>query len=1402
MLHYYARTPEYIRDNFEVLDSITFDTEDFSIPTPTNNCATGGISPKDPAYLESVSSYLFSYPAQRDKHTSPRYSYALYKSLNMPNVSQPGNGYEDWWMKNGLNNVKLYDRRHEQNPDEYGYFLYVDAAEKPGTLATLRLNNDLCPDTRILVTAWVANMQHTVGDASSCLPADIGLTFFGVTKNGERTQINKYYSGSARRPINNGETEWQQIYFYFNFQEGDLVYDSYLLELNNNTSHSNGADYAIDDIKVYRSKVNFGAEQLTPHCDDTKIRMVVYGEYDNLMFTAARNEVEDTNQDTPDGEDFDIYFRFYNQDGSIIRFDYNNEGEGSNTTFGKMKINTCYDEMKEFNQNNPEDETEHDVAYRKTDKAGKRYVVFTTVIPNDMIDGSRPLEPGKTYYVQLQPCPGEDAGGHNHNEENPPAFEWEGKGGKEQFDQFRRTNKCKLISPFTIRKSTTIRLDGVMDVEDAGRLCPGRTVQLEGLVQVYDYMNGKWYPDIKILFDWYIKSGNKETDDKIISLLEEFRRKNPGELGEEELKNLLREDEYNPLYEAAFSEEVKYHSLYFEREEIKYTVSDEDESNSIGLFLFPLKPENWKDVILDAEIRDEDIRWCPNPTEATIEIGGPKLVLGFPEVNYPEDYKAGVRIGKGQVTTLTSKNVVKNELYIPINKVLPSIGVDRLAVGKKDEPDTTSYAVLVDANSETKIAKVSTFQADRGNGEDYLVLDFTENEQPFSPKEGHQYQVRIFFRDAPSDDQEIICEGEMDFFFRIVPEYLTWTGTSSGIANWNSDDAWERSDRIGDLYFTKQDQDPETDLENAFAPMKFTHVTVKKDNSPYLYTAEPDQEKGGVLNLTLNKPEKIGDATKNIEYDLMVKEADAGKDYGFDCEKYYTNTAKEIYFKPEATLMNQQLLTYEKAHVDFEMENGKKYWLASPLQGVVAGDMYAPKLNARQETPAFKPIEFSDEKNDRFNPAFFQRSWDRAVNMYLPGENNRKEYQVVESNWSIEYNDVNVPYSIGKGFYASVEMEMERADNGYKALVRLPKSDTSYGYQTPRTKAVNTTISRENDGHLAEGVSHIVSIMGGNDTSTPTGTPDGDERHFLVGNPYMTHLDMGRFFDQNSFLTRKYWIVEDGIVKAEISKNGEWTGGESGGTVAPMTAFFVEKADQRGGENILFNTDMMVYSAEIPKTKTRTIMAVNPRLSITAERNGKRSRCVITQDDFADNRYDAGEDAVVLLDKQEERYPTVYSIAGNQAAIYNSVKDWKNIPIGIYSDSKEEVTLTFEGMEQLAEPIYLYDALTKERIRLDALNPRVTVPGSTHGRYFLNGTEQLTAENAIAVYSPTPGQLVVAAPAPETLKQIWIYTVAGQLVQAANGLDTSVQTFNLPKGIYMVEATSEQAITKTKVHIR
>lgn len=293
------------------------------------------------------------------------------------------------------------------------------------------------------------------------------------------------------------------------------------------------------------------------------------------------------------------------------------------------------------------------------------------------------------------------------------------------------------------------------------------------------------------------------------------------------------------------------------------------------------------------------------------------------------------------------------------------------------------------------------------------------------------------------------CEGYATLLVKIVPEYLTWKGTNTGenAEAWYNDKNWKQSTK-GELYIDQtgasdEDANGNDDVTAAFAPLHFTRITIPEGQTLELEDLKEDKNLLQGIDTTSKTK-----ATQYIQYDMAINK----NDKGLIVAPYYINKVKAIYFKPEAQLRRQQLLTYDTARVEFEMTPNAKYWMASPLQNVFAGDMYTVKNTGCQNTYAFDDIKYNTANNDRQAPAFYQKAWDKAITMYVPkSEANQTtslpesdldttHYEVVQSNWSREYNDVNVPYALGKGFYAGVEKKNADALNG-NVLVRLPKAE-------------------------------------------------------------------------------------------------------------------------------------------------------------------------------------------------------------------------------------------------------------------------------------------------------------------------------------------------------------------------
>lgn len=788
----------------------------------------------------------------------------------------------------------------------------------------------------------------------------------------------------------------------------------------------------------------------------------------------------------------------------------------------------------------------------------------------------------------------------------------------------------------------------------------------------------------------------------------------------------------------------------------------------------------------DYETESVSYIFCVDPQEQTFQTkDSPTMSIRFPNItSYPTDMAyVPLRIGL--------PNIHEGEITdAPIGKEI-TFGMDESsALGLPKNNDARTVFLLKGSES-VAVGTVTALQATKENGGTFTLKFDTDTESNFH--EGEEYRLYVPFQEY--NNEEVVegsCVGYADLLIRIVPEYLTWKGKVNNA--WYNDGNWNQSTK-GELYFdngtgtSTEDANGTDNIQNAFAPLYFTKITLPENSTLPLENITKD-EITHILSLT-------DKATENIQYNMTVNKEANGT---VTVKPYYINRVSEIYFKPQATLMNQHFLTYDTARVEFDMQKGTSYWMSSPLHSVYAGDMYAPKNDGKQNTPAFDYISYSTDRNSRWNPAFYQKAWDKAI-AYSTDETGSADkvvdVEAVKSNWSIEYNDVWVRYSIGKGFYARVEEQ--------DVTVRLPKADTNYGYESKTaTRALSAKGNRENSGKMANGKDITITLTDEN--------IDGDGDHFLVGNPYMTYLNMAQFFETNHSLNKKYWTIENGTSKAVVgTPDISWTGNETEneetitGLIPPMTAFFVERADEQTEQplTITFTTAMMANKAEATKGETpstRSYSATNPVLTLTAERNGKKSNSIIALRDNADNTYQPQEDAIVLLDSELDA-PVAYSVAGNRAAQVNAVKSICNIPVGIYNNRKEDVSLTIEGISLLAEPLYLYDSSTRSSTLLEGDSYTLSLSGESHGRYYLRSSAAGSINtNAITIYSVKNGKVIVSST--EEVRNIKVYALNGRLVKEMK-VNTTQHTFNLPTGIYIVRAEGKADAVKTeKVIVR
>lgn len=728
-----------------------------------------------------------------------------------------------------------------------------------------------------------------------------------------------------------------------------------------------------------------------------------------------------------------------------------------------------------------------------------------------------------------------------------------------------------------------------------------------------------------------------------------------------------------------------------------------------------------------------------------------------------------------------------------------------------------------------------------------LIIDFSKNQETFTAAdgtqttvngkiafhEGYSYTFALVYRDFTRDPNvagHAVCFGTTNFTLNIVPEYVTWTGGNSTNTNWNNDANWARSTKadlrkegVGKSVDDYKDygdaesprlrsaagNDPSL-TPQIYVPMRFTKVIIRPNTTtPQLGSYATDQSQGILSAESLLNP-MLSEPTQYINYNLMLKTTptiEGGIKY-FDCENFYANMCQEVYFasanpvnlEAKAQLRNQHYLSYQQAWVDLALPVNRWSMFSVPLHNVYAGDFYLPYATGKQETEAFQPITFGDGSKD-YNRAkyyVYQRTWyktdpqvvaadgyDYSAQVNYDAANEDVEY--VTSEWSHPFNDMKQAYARGMGYSLYPEPKEATADASV-ALFRLPKADTSFDYYDHTGNKKNpqsTGLDRSLNGLLLTNNSKTDNPMKLNGVIevTPEETQQRNG-YFLVGNPYMASIDMKLFLQDNPQLFEKYWIVDNGTLRA-FGKDESF----GLGRVAPMQAFFVKATTGALLTNIVFNPSQC---AILFNTGKNNVNRRNTAITLHASNAKGQSMARVLTNEEADNDFDDREDVEVIFDKDLTSAPQVYTVSGNCAVAINHLTSLRNVPLGVEATTDDEVQFSVSGTALLPEPLYLFDAKTNQHTLLTD-SVRVMLSPNSVGRYFLtsNMEEATSVQTDLRCYSVHAGKVVAATTEADNITSVEVFDFMGRFLRSYTP-HQSVYTFDMPQGVYLITLSSEK----------
>ena len=534
---------------------------------------------------------------------------------------------------------------------------------------------------------------------------------------------------------------------------------------------------------------------------------------------------------------------------------------------------------------------------------------------------------------------------------------------------------------------------------------------------------------------------------------------------------------------------------------------------------------------------------------------------------------------------------------------------------------------------------------------------------------------------------------------------------------------------------------------------------------------------------------------------LSPKAADAATDI---------NSCENIHFMTGGEVKGTEYLNYKYASVDFELQAGRYYMLSTPLKATYAGDYFIPaEMNGSQDNDLFTRLNEETSPENRFSPRIYQRLWEHsapiqeAVENVTDGNvtNPTATVNVDETRWTPPFNGLTQRYGFEneRKMVTGFSLKADAEDLTVTTLkFRMPKEHTRYHYFNDKKQETDLyeTINRhDNAGRLKAGRLYTDDLSGNDWNLTLNLELENASDYFVVGNPFMTHINIQKFMEGNKI--RELKVYDGNAMNSAILSDGELVSNNDGTwtSIAPMQAFFakVEKASTTCQIN--FTKDMLETQPEnnqmllsYQDNENRAMESSNQVMIKAKVGNGASSQALIRFNDHASTAFVNGEDGALLVDNEARPQIQVFTLANNRAADIQQTPQTDHITLGVIMAEPAPLELSLTGDTDWN----LYDIKTGMTYSMAGGNiVNLGTVSSSTGRYVLvrdvTAIENIKPASGLTLSRTSHGTISIRTADGSALGECSVYSIDGKLIDSTRGGMSEVE-LKAAKGICVVKA--------------